>query len=124
MAEKKSASPSNGIRPRELESAHNSYFLATQSCSSYPQFNSDSYNIRTIRFLSKMSFRLIFLLSRESNENAQISGRSIFYLNRIAARRTIAEQEENNEIKLRLRAATSSISKNIGNLPRIIVNRK
>jgi hypothetical protein len=111
------------IRPRELESAHNPYFLATQSCSPHPQFNSDSYNIRTIRFLSKMSSRLTFLPPREPNENAQIPGRSILYLGRIAARRTIAEQED-NEIKLRLRAAAGSISKNIGDLPRIIVNRK
>ena len=112
------------IRPRELESAHNPYFLVTQSCLSHSQFNSDSYNIRTIRFLSKMSSRLIFLPSRDPNENAQIPGRSILYLSRIAARRTIAKQEEDNEIKLRLRAAAGSISKNIGDLPRIIVNRK
>ena len=79
------------IRPRELKSAHNLYFLATQSCLPHPQFNSDSYNIRIIRFLSKMSSRLIFFSSRESNENAQIPGRSILYLGRIAAGRTIAE---------------------------------
>jgi hypothetical protein len=70
-----------------------------------------------------MFSRFIFLLSREPNENAQIPGRSILYFGRIAARRTIAKQED-NEIKLRLRAAASSISKNIGDLPRIIVNRK
>jgi hypothetical protein len=79
------------IRFRELESAHNLYFLATQFCLPYSQFKSDSYNIRIIRFFSKISFKFIFLLSREPNENAQIPGRSIFYLGRIAARRTITE---------------------------------
>jgi hypothetical protein len=71
-----------------------------------------------------MSFKLIFLPSRESNENAQIPGRSILYFGRIAARRTIAKQEKDNEIKLKLRAAAGLISKNIGDLPHIIVNKK
>ena len=71
-----------------------------------------------------MFVRFTFFSSRELNENAQISSRSILNLGRIAARRTIAKQEKDNEIELRLRTAAGSISKNIEDLPRIIINRK
>jgi hypothetical protein len=71
-----------------------------------------------------MSFRLNLLLPREPDENAQISGRSILDLGRIIARRTIAEQQADNEIEIRLKTETGSISKNIKDLPRITINGK
>ena len=71
-----------------------------------------------------MSSRLNLLPPREPDENAQIPGRSILDLGRIAARRTIAEQQTDNEIEIRSRTEAGSISKNIEDLPRITINGK
>jgi hypothetical protein len=71
-----------------------------------------------------MSFRFNLFSSRESDENTQIPGQSILDFGRIIARRTIAEQEINNEIEIRLRTKADLISKNIEDLPRITINKK
>jgi hypothetical protein len=71
-----------------------------------------------------MSSKLNLFPSREPDENAQIPNRSILDLGRIAARRTITEQQTDNEIEIRSRTEANSISKNIENLPRITINEK
>jgi hypothetical protein len=103
-----------------LRNADNLNFSIVQSCSPHLQFNSNFYRIRSIRFLSKISFRLIISSPHEPDENAQISNRSILDLDRITTRRTIAKQQEENEIEIKLKTEASLITKIIQNLPRIV----